>query len=163
MTRHDADESPDVVMGTLFIFGRKARSLIDSGATHSFLSHVFTTYADYMLEPLDSDLVITTHLGDSLLAYEVYKDCMIRVNDWELKANLIFLDIHDFDIMMGMDFLVANHASVELFRKEVVFKRPGEPENFFLVVNGEYYLHVSYMYLMLGDFLEKVVKLIWLM
>lgn len=151
-----------MVMGTLFIFSRKARSLIDSGAKHSFISYAFTTYVDHMSELLDSDLVVATPVGDSLLANSVYKECSIRVNDRELKANLIPLDIHDFDVILGMDFLAVNHASVDCFRKEVVFEGQ-ESLKLFLVVNGEYYLHVSYLHLIQEDCLEKVVKLIWLM
>ncbi|CAI9784620.1 unnamed protein product [Fraxinus pennsylvanica] len=105
VTQHDADESPNVVMGMLFIFGRNARSLIDSGATHSFISHALANHADRMFEPLDSELVIATPVGDSLLASRVYKDCGIRVNNHVLKAGLIPLNIHDFDIILGIDFL----------------------------------------------------------
>ncbi|KAL2481102.1 reverse transcriptase [Abeliophyllum distichum] len=67
-------------------------------ATHSFISYALAIYADCMLEPLDSDLVVATPVGDSLLANSVYKDCVVKVNDHELKANLIPLDIHYFDL-----------------------------------------------------------------
>ncbi|XP_022887797.1 uncharacterized protein LOC111403499 [Olea europaea var. sylvestris] len=124
VTQHDVDESPNVVMGTLSIFGKKAHSLIDSGT----ISYAFAIYTDHMSESFDSDLVVATAVGDLLLANGVYKDCVIRVNDHELKANLIPLDIHDFDVILGMNFLSVNYASVDCFRKEVVFRRPGEPE-----------------------------------
>ena len=39
MTRQEAQATPDVVTGTLSIFGDDARVLIDPGATHS-LFHV---------------------------------------------------------------------------------------------------------------------------
>ncbi|KAL2471717.1 DNA/RNA polymerase superfamily protein [Abeliophyllum distichum] len=68
-----------------------------------------------------SDLVVATPVGDLLLANSVYKDYVIKLNDQELKANLIPLDINDFDVILGMDFLAANRASVDCFRKEVVF------------------------------------------
>lgn len=50
MTQHDANESPDMVMGNLFIFGRNSRSLIDSGATYSFILYSFAIHGDHMLE-----------------------------------------------------------------------------------------------------------------
>ncbi|XP_022867964.1 uncharacterized protein LOC111387627 [Olea europaea var. sylvestris] len=103
----------------LSIFGKNTRSLIDSGATHSFISYAFAINADLMTEPLDSDLVVAIPIGHLLLANKVYKDCVIRVNDHKLRANLIPLDIHDFDVILGMDFLAANHASVDCLHKEL--------------------------------------------
>ena len=41
MTRQEAQATPDVVTGTLSIFGDDARVLIDSGATHSFISREY--------------------------------------------------------------------------------------------------------------------------
>ena len=41
---------------------------------------------------------------------------------------MILLDIHDFDVIIGMDFLSRHHAIVDCFRKEVRFCRPRETE-----------------------------------
>ncbi|XP_022876892.1 uncharacterized protein LOC111395114 [Olea europaea var. sylvestris] len=41
-----------------------------------------------------------------------------QVKENELQANLIHLDIHDFDVILGMDFLATNRVSVDYFRKE---------------------------------------------
>ena len=38
MTSQEAQATPDIVTGTLSIFGDDARVLIDPGATHSFIS-----------------------------------------------------------------------------------------------------------------------------
>ena len=43
-------------------------------------------------------------------------------------ANLILLDIHDFDVILGMDWLSRHHAIVDCYRKEVRFCRPGQTE-----------------------------------
>ncbi|XP_022853707.1 uncharacterized protein LOC111375145 [Olea europaea var. sylvestris] len=57
-----------------------------------------------------------------------------NVKENELKVNLIPLDIHDFDVILGMDFLTTNRASVDFFQKEVVFRQPGQPE---VIFNGQ--------------------------
>ena len=41
---------------------------------------------------------------------------------------MILLDIHDFDVILGMDWLSRHHATVDSYRKEVRFCRPGETE-----------------------------------
>ena len=49
----------------------------------------------------------------------------------EFLEDLILLDIHDFDVILGMDWLFRHHATLDCYRKEVKFCRPGETEVFF--------------------------------
>ena len=44
---------------------------------------------------------------------------------------MTLLDIHDFDIILGMDWLSRHHATVDCYRKEVRFCRPGQTEVMF--------------------------------
>ena len=44
----------------------------------------------------------------------------------EFLSDLILLDIHDFDVILGMDWLSRHHATVDCYRKEVRFCRPGQ-------------------------------------
>ena len=46
MTQHEGRTSPDVIIGTLLIFGQPAFTLIDPGATHSFMSSRFALHAN---------------------------------------------------------------------------------------------------------------------
>ena len=45
-----------------------------------------------------------------------------------MLADLILMDMCDYDIILGMDWLVAYHASVDCFGKEMGFRTPGEPK-----------------------------------
>ena len=52
---------------------------------------------------------------------------MIRLGEHEFMANLIILDIQDFDAILGIDWVVSHHATVDCLKKEeVVFNKPGE-------------------------------------
>ena len=42
-------------------------------------------------------------------------------------ANLILLDMHDFDIILGMDRLAGHHATMECFSKVITFKLDAAP------------------------------------
>ncbi|KAH9686662.1 Endonuclease [Citrus sinensis] len=53
---------------------------------------------------------------------------MIGIGEHEFEANLISLDIHDFDAILGMDWLESHYATVDCFKKDVVFKKPGKAE-----------------------------------
>ena len=46
----------------------------------------------------------------------------------EFMAYLILLDIYDFDVILGMDWLSRHHATVDCYRKEVRIYRLGETE-----------------------------------
>ena len=41
---------------------------------------------------------------------------------------MILLDIHDFDVILGMDWLSIHHATMDCYRKEVRFCRPRQTE-----------------------------------
>ena len=56
------------------------------------------------------------------------KSCVIQIKDREMLVGLILMDMYDNDIILGMDWLVAYHASVDCFGKEVVFRPPREPK-----------------------------------
>ena len=44
-----------------------------------------------------------------------------------LKANLIPLEMTDFDVILGMDWLSSHRASMDCFTKKIVFRKPGYP------------------------------------
>ena len=66
MTRQEAQATPDIVTGTLSIFGDNARVLIDPGATHSFISHEYVAQVGMTLVPLGCGLKNATPTGESL-------------------------------------------------------------------------------------------------
>ena len=45
-----------------------------------------------------------------------------------MPANLIPLDIVDFDVILGADWLHYNRAHIDYYEKSVTFYRPGLPE-----------------------------------
>ena len=60
MTSQEAQATPDVVTGTLSIFGDDARVIIDPGATHSFISREYVARVGMTPVPLECGLEIAT-------------------------------------------------------------------------------------------------------
>ena len=53
-----------------------------------------------------SELFSVSTLGcESILVERVYRDCPISVNHKSTMADLIELDVVDFDVILGMDWL----------------------------------------------------------
>ena len=103
MTANEAHANPDSVTGIITVFGEPARVLFDFGANRSFISSSFALHADRELTPLKSRLVVTTPLGEKILRTLVFKRCEILVEGVVLKANLIPLEMTDFDVILGID------------------------------------------------------------
>ncbi|KAM1271280.1 hypothetical protein ACFX2J_032119 [Malus domestica] len=62
----------------------------------------------------------------------VYPGCPVMVEEVVMLANLIPLDIVDFDVILGMYWLHYNRAKIDFYRKMVTFHRPGLPEVIFM-------------------------------
>ncbi|KAL0549969.1 hypothetical protein IC582_014464 [Cucumis melo] len=107
MTQQEAEDAPDVITCTILICNVPADVLFYPGATHSFVSSIFLTKLNRMLEPLSKGLAIYTPVGDVLLVNEVLRNCEVLVEGISLLVDLLPL---------------------ELQRKEVVFRKPGFAE-----------------------------------
>ena len=102
--------------------------LIDPRATHSFISTAFAARLKMSLEPSDCNMIISLPTGESLIVDKVYLGSKVSIEGKEFEANLILLGLHDFDIILGMDWLSQHRATVDCLRREVRFSRPGEPD-----------------------------------
>ncbi|TYK29012.1 reverse transcriptase [Cucumis melo var. makuwa] len=126
-TRQEAERAGTVVTGTLPILGHYAFVLFDSGSSHSFISSVFVQHVGLEVEPLGNVLSVSTPSGEVLLSKEKIKACQVEIANHELDVTLLVLDMQNFDVILGMDWLSANHASIDCFGKEVVFNPPSGP------------------------------------
>ena len=120
-----------MVTGTISLFNTDAYVLVDSGATHSFISREFIERVGIEMRLTECSMVVSLPTGDSLIANGVYRGSKVTIESHEFEADLIVLDIHDFDIILGMDWLAKHHVTVDCYRKEVKFNQPGEPEVIF--------------------------------
>ncbi|KAL0540204.1 hypothetical protein IC582_024437 [Cucumis melo] len=122
--RTEAEKAGTVVTGTLPVLGHYALVLFDSGSSHSFISSAFVSHARLEVEPLHYVLSVSTPSGECMLSKEKVKACQIEIVGHVIEVTLIVLDMLDFDVILGMDWLAANHASIDCSRKEVTFNPP---------------------------------------
>ncbi|KAA0067042.1 ty3-gypsy retrotransposon protein [Cucumis melo var. makuwa] len=76
------------------------------------------------VESLNGVLSVSMSSREVLLSKEKIKACRIEIANQRLDVTLLVLDMQDLDVILGMDWLSANHASIDYFRKEVVFNPP---------------------------------------
>lgn len=70
--------------------------------------------------------MVTLPTSGTMSTNIIYKSCVVKIAGRMLEVDLILLNIKDFDIILGMDWLVAYYTNVDCFNKKVVFKIPNE-------------------------------------
>ena len=128
VTQQDADAAPDVVTGIISILDHDAYTLVDPGATHSFASKPFLDHFQIETQPLEGRMRISLPVGDPLLADTVVRDSRVLIEGQEFPADLVALDMRDFDVVLSMDWLSRHRATLDCYKKEVKLHRPGKLE-----------------------------------
>ena len=62
--------------------------------------------------------------GEVMYSDRVLRACPIIVDDRELFVDLIVLDMDEYEIILGMDWLSKYHAKIDCRKKIVVFQPP---------------------------------------
>ena len=114
----DVGAAFDVVSSTAFLFGKYIYLLIDPGVTHSFIAERVSSYVSVDLHTLFHPLEVHTPSGKMVRVTYGYLECEISWDAGQIQADLVPIDVVGFDIILGMNFLLAYHAKVDCFRKE---------------------------------------------
>lgn len=77
--------------------------LFDLGATHTFVYVVFATKHIEVSRSLDIELSVDTPVSGKVITTRVYKSCVLNMEGKKLLANLIKVEMKDFDMILGMD------------------------------------------------------------
>ena len=117
VTQQDADAAPDVVTGIISILDHDAYTLVDPGATHSFASKPFLDRFQIETQPLEGSMRVSLSAGDPLIADRVVRDSRVLIEGQEFPADLVALDMRDFDVVLGMDWLSRHRATLDCYKK----------------------------------------------
>ena len=92
---------------------------MDPGATHSFISVPFTKRHQIESQTIDSRMVVSVPNGDTMISERIVPYSRLVIQNKDFPADLIVLGIHDFDIVLGMDWLSKHRATLDCYKKEV--------------------------------------------
>ncbi|XP_076923201.1 uncharacterized protein LOC143585268 [Bidens hawaiensis] len=123
LTAQEAAMIPDVIAGTFFINDVYAEVLFDSGANQSFINKNFCQALNQPLTKLYQVCIVETADGNSTCIYEVLQGNNINLLGHKFKANLLPMNLVGFDVILGMDWLAANHAQSYVIRILLRFVR----------------------------------------
>ena len=126
-----------MITGIISVYDHDAYALVDPGATHSFISVPFTERHQIESQPIDGRMVVSVPNGDTMISGRIVPGSRLVIQNKDFPADLIVLGIHDFDIILGMDWLYKHRATLDCYKKEVRLVRPEEPGVIFRGIRRE--------------------------
>ena len=94
--------------------GTQLSVLFDFGATHSFISIDCVKKPNLPVHELDVELVVSTPTEGTIVTSSVCVECPVIINEQKYKINMICIHMKDLEVILGMDWLSANHILIDL-------------------------------------------------
>ncbi|XP_075487889.1 uncharacterized protein LOC142527061 [Primulina tabacum] len=131
MHAEEAEATPDstLITGRICIAGVATHALLDSGATHSFISESFVKRLGIIPVAMDLDFRVSIPSGDQMFTSRIVRRLELRLQQKAVQADMIVLPLPESDIILGMDWL-ASHGVVIDFRQRSVSVRPSNGKPF---------------------------------
>ena len=94
--------------------------LFDSGASHSFIVASVVIELDLEIEALEEPLYVSSPLGIKARIGMKCRGCELEISGILLTVDLRVMDISEFDVILGMDWLTAYRVVIDCERKRVI-------------------------------------------
>ena len=113
VTQQEVNASLDMIIGMISVYDHDAYALVYPGATHSFISVPFIKRHQIESQPIDGRMVVSVPNGDTMISERIVLGSRLVIQNKDFPADLIVLGIHDFDIVLGMDWLSKHRATLD--------------------------------------------------
>jgi hypothetical protein len=123
----EAQEAPDIVIGTFTVNDAFAVVLFDSRASHSFISTAYVGKHNLSLSLLKCQVIVTS-LGGDMPARQLCPKVNIKIRGVDFVANLIVLEWKGIGIILGMDWLSKHMVLIDYTKKSVKLTTPDGKE-----------------------------------
>ncbi|KAF3622940.1 putative zinc finger protein VAR3, chloroplastic-like [Capsicum annuum] len=122
----ERESSFDIVIGMFLVFHLDVYVLLDPGSSFSYVTPLVIVNFEIGPEKIPEPFLVSTLVGESVVDKQVYRKCPITVLHKVMLADLIELDMVDFNLILGMDFLHSCYASIDHCIRVVKFQFPDE-------------------------------------
>jgi hypothetical protein len=114
----DAQEAPDIVLGTFLVNSNTTIILFDLGTLHSFISTNYDAKYNLPISLLNCRMVVSS-LGGDMPARQVCPRVNIKIKGVDIIANLIIQDCKGTDVILWMDWLSKHKVLIDCAKKSV--------------------------------------------
>ena len=108
-----------VIQGMFLLLRLWERVLFDSGASHSFIVASCVNVLGLKVEFLEKSLYVNSPPGIRVRIDQICRDCELNISGIPLMVDLRVMDISDFDVILGMDWLTAHQIVIYCDRRRV--------------------------------------------
>ncbi|KAA3470460.1 hypothetical protein EPI10_016169 [Gossypium australe] len=132
--RWEDGNAPDVITGMFFIFDVPFTALIDIGSTHSYVACTVSGTLGMPFEFADREMLVISPLGQFVVVNKLFRNVPLEVQGMVFPADLMELPFSEFDLILGMDWLVKHRVNLDCVAKCMVLRTPEDEE---VMVIGE--------------------------
>ncbi|XP_070045295.1 uncharacterized protein [Nicotiana tomentosiformis] len=118
--RTKAMASDNFITGIISVCHRDTIVLFDPGSNYLYVSSYFASYLDMPRDFLSTHVYVSTTVRDSTVVDRVYLSCFIIIEGYETRVDLLLLNLMDFDMILGMDWLSLYYAILDCHAKTVM-------------------------------------------
>ena len=79
----------------------------------SFVTTFVPMQFEILPDVLNKPFMVSTLAGELVVAKRVFRNCPISLSHKVILVDLVVLDMLDFDLILGMDWLHAFYASID--------------------------------------------------
>ncbi|XP_070022478.1 uncharacterized protein [Nicotiana sylvestris] len=97
---HQSEASAEVITGILLVCSHNAYAIMDPSSTFSYVTPYFAINLRLEPEQLSESFLVSTPVGELVKVTRVYRGCIVSVQGRNTKADLIELEMVDFDVIM---------------------------------------------------------------
>ena len=76
------------------------------------------------MERVENSLLIESPMGMNSRVDKICKKCVITLTDRALRVDLRVLDMFEYDVVFGMDWLLVHRALIDCHRRRIIFCIP---------------------------------------
>ena len=102
------------------LFRLWARTLFDSGASHSFIAASCVRELGLGVETLEKPLYVSSPLGTRVSVDIICRGYELEISRILLTVDLRVMDMSEFDVILGMDWLTTYQVIIDCERRRVI-------------------------------------------
>ena len=108
-----------MIQGTFLLFHFWARVLFDFGASHLFFAALCVKELGLEVETLEKPLHVSSPLRIRVRVDQICRDCELEISGILLMVDIRVMDMSEFNVIIGMDWLTAYRVVIDCDRKRV--------------------------------------------
>ena len=108
-----------VIRGMFLLSCQWARILFDYGASHSFIAASCVRELGLEVETLENLLYVSSPLGTRVSVDLICRGCELEIFGILLTVDLRVMDMSEFDVILGIDWLTEHRVVIDCERRRV--------------------------------------------